>query len=282
MHLVSIIDLDNAATPEIYAEHSTKFRRAIYVDHTCGSVHMGTGICTLGVGGSIQPHVHAFEETFYILAGQIVLLIEDQAYTLGAGHYGRIPTGMRHGWRAVGDQPARWLENQSPQPRPHDYGRDTFFVEGSVPMSAPVPDASVANLGHFDEAQLPRPGEPSQMEGFNPTTGVAIKMFVDRSSSAIHQSLFLIQYMPGAKIAPHDHTFEESYYILSGEVEAICDGKVYNLKAGSAVWTSVGCIHSFANKGTEPVRWLETQSPLPPSQEVFRFEHDWAKYAISR
>ena len=52
------------------------------------------------------------------------------------------------------------------------------------------------------------------MEGFNPTTGVAIKMFVDRSFGAIHQSLFLIQYMPGAKIDPHDHTFEESYFIV--------------------------------------------------------------------
>jgi len=54
------------------------------------------------------------------------------------------------------------------------------------------------------------------MEGFNPTAGVAIKMFVDRSFGAVHQSLFLIQYMPGAKIDPHDHTFEESYLIVSG------------------------------------------------------------------
>lgn len=279
MHFVSTIDLANAATPGDYRGHSRDFRRATYVDHTRGSVHMGTGICALGADGGIDPHVHAFEETFYVLEGQLILLLEDQAFTLVAGHYGLIPTGTRHGWRCAGNQPARWLENQSPQPRPLAYGRDTFFVSGDVPVTAPAPDSSAAGLGHFDEAQLPRPGEPAQMEGFNPTTGVAIKMFVDRSSGAIHQSLFLIQYMPGAKIAPHDHTFEESYYILSGAVEAICDGKVYPLAAGSVVWTSVGCVHSFENKGTEPVRWLETQSPLPPAKEVFRFEHEWAKYA---
>ena len=116
------------------------------------------------------------------------------------------------------------------------------------------------------------------MEGFNPTTGVAIKMFVDRSFGAIHQSLFLIQYMPGAKIDPHDHTFEESYLIVGGRVRATADGKSYDLGPGDVIWTGVGCIHSFENAGSEPVRWIETQAPLPPAKEVFRFERDWAKY----
>ena len=101
------------------------------------------------------------------------------------------------------------------------------------------------------------------MEGFNPTTGVAIKMFVDRSFGAIHQSLFLIQYSPGAKIDPHDHTFEESYLIVGGRVRATADGKTYELGPGDVIWTGVGCIHSFENAGTEPVRWIETQAPLP-------------------
>ncbi len=65
------------------------------------------------------------------------------------------------------------------------------------------------------------------MEGFNPTAGVAIKMFVDRSFGAVHQSLFLIQYMPGAKIDPHDHTFEESYLVVSGRVRATADGQTF-------------------------------------------------------
>jgi mannose-6-phosphate isomerase-like protein (cupin superfamily) len=141
------------------------------------------------------------------------------------------------------------------------------------------PTLEATMLGHFDESQLPRPGGPSQMEGFNPTTGVAIKMFVDRSFGAVHQSLFLIQYQPGAKIDPHDHTFEESYFIVSGRVQAIADGEAYELGSGDVIWTGVGCIHSFANLGTEPVRWIETQAPLPPAKEVFRFERDWAQYA---
>jgi mannose-6-phosphate isomerase-like protein (cupin superfamily) len=116
------------------------------------------------------------------------------------------------------------------------------------------------------------------MEGFNPTASVAIKMFVDRSFGAVHQSLFLIQYMPGAKIDPHDHTFEESYLIVRGQVRATADGHTYDLGAGDVIWTSVGCIHSFENVSSHPVCWIETQAPLPPSREVFRFERDWAEF----
>jgi mannose-6-phosphate isomerase-like protein (cupin superfamily) len=169
---------------------------------------------------------------------------------------------------------------QAPQPRPIDSGRDTFFLGGDVPADANSPAADASLLGHFDESQLPQPGGASQMEGFNPITGVAIKMFVDRSFGAVHQSLFLIQYMPGARIDLHDHTFEESYFIVSGRVQAIADGESYDLGPGDVIWTGVGCLHSFVNVGEEPVRWIETQAPLPPAKEVFRFERDWAQYVL--
>ena len=274
MHAVSKIEPAAAPTPKPYQSHSLGFRRATYVDRAMGSVHMGTGICFLDPNGAIQLHMHSFEESFYILEGTVLVQIGDKTYTLGPGNFGLIPTGVPHSWRNNGSAPVRWLEMQAPQPRSIEYGRDTFFTS-----NAPA-QAAAGAVGHFDEAQLPRPGGASQMEGFNPTTGVAIKMFVDRSFGATHQSLFLIQYSPGAKIDPHDHTFEESYFIVGGRVHAIADGKNYDLGPGDVIWTGVGCIHSFANTGAEPVRWIETQAPLPPAKEVFRFERDWtAKFA---
>jgi quercetin dioxygenase-like cupin family protein len=276
MHYVSKIDQTAAQTPRLFQPHSTGFRRATYVDRAMGSVHMGVGICFLEPGGVIQPHVHSFEESFYILEGSVIADIDDAAFTVQPGNFGLIGTGKRHAFRNAGTKAARWLEMQAPQPRPLDYGRDTFFVGGEAAATGAKPASPL--LGHFDESQLPQPGGASQMEGFNPTTGVAIKMFVDRSFGAIHQSLFLIQYLPGAKIDPHDHTFEESYLIVGGKVRAIADGQEYNLAAGDVIWTGVGCIHSFENAGAEPVRWIETQAPLPPAKEVFRFERDWTQY----
>lgn len=278
MHHVSRIEESAAESPGQYQKHSSGFRRAAYVDRAVGSVHMGTGICWLAAGGVIQTHLHSFEESFYVLEGDLILQCGGQASALGPGNFGLIATGVTHGWRNAGSAPARWLEMQAPQPRVVEYGRDTYFIGDEVAQPASPPGNAGDSLGYFDEAQLPRPGAPSQMEGFNPTTGVAIKMFVDRSLGAVHQSLFLIQYQPGAKIDPHDHTFEESYLILKGRVRATADGQVYDLGAGDVIWTGVGCIHSFANVGDEPVRWIETQAPLPPAKEVFRFERDWAQY----
>jgi mannose-6-phosphate isomerase-like protein (cupin superfamily) len=263
---------------------SSGFRRATYVERAMGSVHMGTGICYLDSKGVIEPHLHSFEESFYILDGNVVVQIGEEPYQLGPGNYGLISTGVQHSWRNVDDKPVRWLEMHAPQPRALDYGLDTFFIggaapqEGVSPTSDILPEGGSPMPGYFDESQLPHPGGPTQMEGFNPTSGVAIKMFVDRSFGAVHQSLFLIQYMPEAKIDLHDHTFEESYYIVSGRVKATADGEVHDLGAGDVVWTGVGCIHSFENVGDEPVRWIETQAPLPPAKEIFRFEKDWMQY----
>jgi mannose-6-phosphate isomerase-like protein (cupin superfamily) len=284
MHYVSKIQSGSFAIPRAYAEHSKGFGRATYVEHGMGSVHMGVGICRLSARGSVQSHVHSLEESFYVFRGNPILQIEDKAYPLRPGNFGLISTGKEHAWSNSSEEEAQWLEMQAPQPRAADYGRDTFFVNGngqatkSAVPAEPV-EAPKLMFGHFDESSLPRPGGPSQMEGFNPTTGVAIKMFVDRSFGAIHQSLFLIQYAPGAKIDPHDHTFEESYYIVSGRVKAVADGKTHDLGPGDVIWTGVGCIHSFENVGSEPVRWIETQAPLPPAKEIFRFERDWAQSA---
>jgi mannose-6-phosphate isomerase-like protein (cupin superfamily) len=279
MHYVSKIDSAAAVTPKRYDKRSTGFRRATYVDHDMGSVHMGVGICYLEPNGAIESHLHSFEESFYILEGTLQAQIGGRSHVLSPGHFGLISTGIRHAWSNKSRRTVRWLEMQAPQPRPLEYGSDTFFVSGEVVQAAGSsgPNSANALLGYFDESQLPQPGGPSQMEGFNPTTGVAIKMFVDRSFGAVHHSLFLIQYLPGAKIDPHDHTFEESYFIVSGRVRATADTKSYDLGPGDVIWTSVGCIHSFENRGSEPVRWIETQAPLPPSKEVFRFERDWAR-----
>jgi mannose-6-phosphate isomerase-like protein (cupin superfamily) len=273
MHHVATINEAAAQTPELYQAHASGFRRATYVDRSVGSVHMGTGICWLAPRGEIHTHLHSFEESFYILEGPLEAQIGDKRHTLQPGNFGLIPTGVPHAFRNTASKTVRWLEMQAPQPRPSGYSRDTFFMDAASSVTA-SPDSL---LGYFDESQLPRPGGPSQMEGFNPVTGVAVKMFVDRSFGAVHQSLFLIQYQPGARIDLHDHTFEESYLIVSGRVRATADDKLYNLGPGDVIWTGVGCIHSFENAGAEPVRWIETQAPLPPAKEVFRFEKDWVK-----
>src|ERR1051326_4573641 len=168
MHYVGKIEESSAATPEVYREHSSGFRRATYVDRAMGSVHMGVGVSMLDSRGTIEAHVHSFEESFILLEGNVAVQIGDSSRELSPGDFGLIPTGVLHSWRNTGTSPARWLEIQAPQPRLEGYAKDTFFV-----ANGPA-NGSAVKFGHFDESQLPRPGAASEMEGFNPTTGVAI------------------------------------------------------------------------------------------------------------
>ena len=50
-------------------------------------------------------------------------------------------------------------------------------------------------------------------------------------------------------------------------------------KPGDVFWTGVGCVHGFANVGSQPVTWLETFAPQPPKENVFRFMAEWERRA---
>jgi mannose-6-phosphate isomerase-like protein (cupin superfamily) len=132
-------------------------------------------------------------------------------------------------------------------------------------------------LGHFDVDQIP-PGDEGRIVAGG-LKGVFLKWLIDEHCGAVHHRLLFIEYLPGVSIGLHDHTYEESYLILSGEVEATMDGTRYVAKAGDVLWTGVGCVHAFANTGREPVRWLETFAPQPPRENVFRFMAEWDQRA---
>lgn len=265
----------------LYDGRSVHYRQASLVDHTSGSLHTGLSMAELGPGGTLSPHVHAYEESFYILAGQAVVHIADRSCLLGAGDYGVLKVGTPHGWRTVGAAPVRWLQMAAPQPKPPGRERDTFFLkDASVPADAARPDwnhLDGALLSHFDVGQIPAGDEGRIVSGG--LKGVFLKWLIDEKFGACHHRLLFIEYLPQVSIGLHDHTYEEAYFILSGEVEATMDGERYRAKAGDVLWTGVGCVHAFANTGSEPVRWLETFSPQPPSENVFRFMADWEQRA---
>ena len=258
--------------------HSEGYRYASLVDHSTGSVHTGLGMNELAPGGSIHPHVHSFEEGFYILSGEAVVTINGSSYLLGPGDYAAIKVGTLHAWHAASSSPVRWLSMSAPQPKPQSGVRDTFFArDRAVPTQASRLDLDNLNgnlLGHFDVTQIPAPSERKAL-GLQGLEGVFLKWMIDENFGARHHRFLFIEYQPGVSIAPHDHTFEEAYFILSGEVEGTLDGKAYRARAGDVLWTSVGCVHTFVNNSKEPVRWLETFSPQPPKENVFRFVAEW-------
>jgi quercetin dioxygenase-like cupin family protein len=276
MHYYGHFDERTLSASPVHEGHSEGYRVADLVNRATGSVHTGLSVSELAAGGSVQPHVHAFEKGFYVLVGEAILEIDGSAYALQAGDYGAVKVGTAHAWRNPGPASLRWLQMAAPQPKPQGAERDTFFVGGAwtVAPEAPLrPGAGSALLGHFDASQIPPPAErPAALPGLE---GVFLKWLVDEAFGAAHHRLLFIEYQPGVGIALHDHTFEEAYFILSGEVEGTLDGRTYRAGPGDVLWTGVGCVHAFRNVGNQPVRWIETFAPQPPRENVFRFMADW-------
>ncbi|MFL5625685.1 MAG: cupin domain-containing protein, partial [Ktedonobacteraceae bacterium] len=134
------------------------------------------------------------------------------------------------------------------QPRPFDGEPDTFFLNArTVPEKGVRPDFQdirTRYIGHFDDSQMPPPSN-LQAVGYNGSNiyGISLKPLIDEMMGAQHLTLFMVEFQPGGDGNIHDHPFEESYFILSGEAEAILDGKSYHVKAGDYVWTGVGGTH---------------------------------------
>ncbi|MDN3025517.1 cupin domain-containing protein [Streptomyces sp. S.PB5] len=269
--------------PPEYDERGHRRRQLVGEDD--GSVHTGFGVCELLPGGTVEAHVHSYEESFCVLDGTVILDVPEGAYLLEEGDYGLLPTGVPHAWRGAGDTGARWADMLAPVPRAR-YGHDTRTVPALPrrdPVRIDVRDPRTRSFGHFEPAQMD-PGKQSQdllavsasmRTALLVYSGITVKMMVDADLGAVASTMFMVQYAPDGVAGTHDHPFEETYLILEGAVDATFDGTVYRLGPGDVAWAGAGCVHGFANAGTGPVRWLETQAPQPPSRHSYRFTRDW-------
>jgi quercetin dioxygenase-like cupin family protein len=290
-----VVRADQIKPRPAYTGRSEGFARYPVVDRGAGSVHQSVGICTLEANGSVDEHLHSFEESFFVLEGSPVLVLDGHGVRLRPGACGVMPVGVPHAWQA--DEPARWIDACAPQPREDEAtGPDTFFI-GHPAQAEPLPldvrDPRTRNFFRLDEGQMEldrlKAGAPvdeptvsaSMATALLAYSGIAVKMLVDQRLDAQLHTVFMVEYEPGGVAHPHDHPLEEAYVILEGEVEAHADGEQYTLRAGDAFWTGVGCVHAFYNRTDARVRWLETQAPQPPARHSYRFNRDW-EYLQSR
>lgn len=265
-------------------------RETRLVGHHDGAVHTGVSLLTTAPGGHVDEHLHSTEQSFYVLAGAPQLTVDGRAFQLAPNDCGLLPVGVPHAWRVSGDAEAVWAEVSSPAPRVAD-PPDTFWT------GRPAPSGGAADLdirdprtrtffrlgrGEMDldklkiGAAVDAPTVSASMAtALLAYSGIAVKMLVDQRLGAVLHQMFMVEYQPGGSAQPHDHPFEEMYYVLEGSVDAMADGQTFTLRAGDVFWTGVGCIHAFYNNSGGRVRFLETQSPQPPSNYSYRFNRDW-------
>jgi quercetin dioxygenase-like cupin family protein len=261
-------------------------RWAMVGEHTPAAVHTGFGVCALESGGAVPPHLHSYEESFYVLDGPVVLRTTDGSALLRAGDYGVLPVGLVHGWEAASETTARWADMLAPQPRAR-YGGDTYpapFRTGAATLvPVDVRDPRNRLFGHIEPSNMDTGKQTQDQLAVSASmrtallvySGITVKMMVDSDLGAELTTMFMVQYALDGVAGPHDHPFEETYYFLEGEAEATFDGSVYRLGPGDAAFAGVGCVHGFRNVGGGPLRWLETQAPQPPGRYSYRFVRDW-------
>jgi quercetin dioxygenase-like cupin family protein len=271
---------ETAADNGVYEAFSDWYARFPLVDRAAGSPQQGLVIAELAPGGKVGPHVQAYEEAVYVLEGTLQVDVAGRREELAADDYCFIEKGVPHALESTGGSRARWLELGAPQPGSAMI-EDTVFLEREPRFELPEP---AFRRGHFDLAALPPPSSAIGLAGFGAANvgGASLEILIKQEFGASQFNLMVVQYGPGGFIAEHDHVFEEAFFFVSGEIEAVLDGAVYRLKAGDYCWSGAHSPHAFRNRGEEPVRWLETQVPQPPSRHQARFKADWERLLGSR
>ena len=278
MHHFGSFD-DSALVPHgVYAGHGEGYRQAALIGPHTGSVHTGLSVAELDAGGVLAPHVHSFEEGFYVLEGEAIVGIGDSAVRLRAGRLRRDEGRHACTRGAAGTSRRALAADGGAAAEARGAERDTFFPKGG-----PVPDArrrrsTCAPAGAILSAtSTPRRFRRST----NARTwragleGVFLKWLIDENFGAAHHRLLFIEYQPGVGIGLHDHTFEEA--LLHPQRRGGGDDGRQGLpgQAGRRAVDGRRLRARVQERRRRAGAWLETFAPQPPKENVFRFMAEW-------
>ena len=205
------------------------------------------------------PHLHRRHvDSFYVLEGELAILVEDEEHTLGPGGCVCAPAGVVHGFRST--SPARFLNLHTPDGgfatnlRELDRGEPGGFDSFDAPAGSGL-------LG--SDAVILRAGEGERLGAHNRVATIKIG----------REELSLIEFelepgFDGPELHTHDDHVD-SYYVLTGEAEFQVDDEKLLLGAGSFVAAPLGVKHTFSG-GPEHSRLLNVHAPSSGFHEWLR------------
>ena len=215
--LVTSVDWSFADHPQPPSPNLHGLVRNVLVAGLEGAVHTELTVTVIHPGGWLKPHFHSFEESLYILEGELLMQLDGKVHRLRKGDFTLQPVGVWHALGNAGSEAVRMLSVNTPQRLGPDAGRkDTFFAKGALDATALVARAvrprfghpTVRYVGHYD-------GTPPQLEALAVTdpargrkpigmdiallvySGISVKMLVDRVFGADLLTVFTVDYEIG-------------------------------------------------------------------------------------
>jgi len=181
------------------------------------------------------PHRRDFDETFYVLDGDLTFQLGEELVIAGPGALACAPGGTMRAVANRGERPARYLRFSTP--------------------AGPAPEPSAAG---------PRIGERGDLDR-------ARRLPLDRR----HVNVLLRGDESGGRIAlmdnfigtggsgppMHRQDFDELFCVLEGELTFRLGDELVTRRAGGHAFVARGAVHTFANFGASPARTLIVCTP---------------------
>jgi quercetin dioxygenase-like cupin family protein len=183
-----------------------------------------------------DPHFHReHADSFYVLEGELALLIGDEEHLVGPGGAVCAPPGLVHGFRST--MPTRFLNFHTPDARFAEHLRELDRGEAGGFDSI---DAERGDVGPgSDAAVLLRAGEGERLAANHRVATIKIG----------RDELSLIEFaLEPTHVGPDPHSHDDhidSFYVLGGSVELQLGDEKIVAGPGSFVAAPPGVAHAF-------------------------------------
>ena len=204
---------------------------------------------TIGTEAHVHHH-HA--DAFYVLEGELLVLLGDDELTLRPGDFVLVPPDVVHGFR-TGPSPARYLNIHAP-----GLGFDAY-LRGELGDDFDQHDPPAGGGRPPSEATVLGAGEGRRLE-LGDSTAVIKAGAGDALGSFALMEDDLAPGFPGPVLHQHER-MTDSFYVLEGELTIQLGETPTGVPAGGYALVPPHNAHTFAGAAGSPVRALNLMAP---------------------